>query len=54
MENLKLNKSNGTWNVYIDEDMFYSFETKDDAYSFASVVINEGKDCFVRFEEIQG
>ena len=53
MENLKLNTSNSAWNVYIDEDMFYSFETKDQAYDFASIVINQGKDCFVKFEEIQ-
>lgn len=38
------------WNVYIDEDMYYSFENKDDAYYFASVVINQGRECLVKFE----
>ena len=38
------------WNVYIDEDMYYSFENEDDAYSFESVVINQGKECLVKFE----
>lgn len=52
MENLKLNTSNLAWNAYIDEDMFYSFETKAEAYGFASVLINEGKDCVVRLEYI--
>lgn len=38
------------WRVYIDEDMYYEFETKEDAFNFAKIVVNQGKECFVKFD----